>query len=308
MSSPQKTSVESSASIGADAMAQLFKQVVGLTGIPMGRLSKFRGPPYRSGEPSLTEWIEEFEEATGSLDLSEDRKARVLIDYLAGPAREEVMCLPETERLKPDSIKEALRLCFGQDETFQSLSSAFHARKQKDGESLSEFSRSLLRMYGRMEAAADTKGEVEALGKLRDKALCDQLVQGAREQSVRRELRRIQLASESKGFTAMRREALLLFQEAEPAGRTGRIREIAEVTTQQSFQQQLVDSQRELASVVTTLKEEVANLRSEIQVLHQSRPRRKPLSEVECHQCGQKGHYKKQCPQGREQETQNQGN
>ena len=120
-------------------------------------------------------------------------KARLLVDHLAGPAREEIMCLSETKRRDIDEIVSCLKLCFGYQETTQTLSSKFHNRIQKEGESLCDFSRILLRTYNKMEKAATTQAQGEALSQLKDKDLSDQLYNGAREAWVRRELRRIQL-------------------------------------------------------------------------------------------------------------------
>ena len=50
------------------------------------------------GDLSLPEWFEEFEQLTAQFNLSSTEKARLLLDHLAGAAREEVMCLQDDKR------------------------------------------------------------------------------------------------------------------------------------------------------------------------------------------------------------------
>lgn len=156
---------------------------------------------------SLKEWLEEFEQLLGPLAMSDTEKARVLVDHLGGAAREEVMCLTTEER---EDLK---KLCFSSSDTLQSLTTTFHNRKQGDRESLADFSRSLMRSYGKMQVNTPSSEGAEALAKLRDRSLKAQFVGGARDPSVRRELRRITLSKENESFVKMRQEALYLFQE-----------------------------------------------------------------------------------------------
>ena len=132
-----------------EAMTQFFKRAMGFQGIPAGRLPKFHGITGRPGERSLREWIEEFEQLVSPLGMSDKEKARVLVEHLAGVAKEEVMCLSSEQRESVEEVLEALELCFTSTETVQSLTTAFHNRKQGDRETLADFSRALMRLYGR---------------------------------------------------------------------------------------------------------------------------------------------------------------
>ena len=60
--------------------------------IPKVRLQKFRGPPKTPGEPSLKEWLEEFDTDGNCYKLTGKSKAQAVVDHLAGPAKEEVLC------------------------------------------------------------------------------------------------------------------------------------------------------------------------------------------------------------------------
>ncbi|KAJ8027125.1 hypothetical protein HOLleu_32175 [Holothuria leucospilota] len=109
---------EPGSSVGAntqgefEAITHFLKRAMGLQGIPTGRLRKFHRTAGRPGERSLREWLEDFEEIVFLLDRTAKEKARVMVEHLAGLAKEETMCLPAKKR---DTVKEAqktLELCF----------------------------------------------------------------------------------------------------------------------------------------------------------------------------------------------------
>ena len=66
---------------------------------------------------------------------------------------------------------------------------------QLEGESLADYTRVLMILHDRIEKAAATLAEGQALTLLRDNALKEQFAQGVRQQSVHQELRRLALAS-----------------------------------------------------------------------------------------------------------------
>lgn len=147
--------------------------------------------------------------------LTKREKTRALVDHLVGSAREEVMCLSDKKRADYAEVKKAWELCFTASATDQSISVEFHSRRQGEQESLADFSRTLMRLYTKMETAEPTEEEANALGKLNNRSLRDQFSGGAREAWVRRELRRISLATEEGGFKEMLKEALYLFQDSQ---------------------------------------------------------------------------------------------
>ena len=118
------------------------------------------------------------------------------------------MCLPEEKRRKYAGVVSVLKLCFGYQETTQTLSSQFHNTVQREGESLCDFSRALLCTYAKMEKAEETRAQSQAFGQLLDKALMDQFVNGACEAWMKRELCHIQLDQGEEGFGVVRQEAL----------------------------------------------------------------------------------------------------
>ena len=207
----------------ADSLAKALQGVRGQSA-PNVQLSKFVGHPRKSGDPTLSEWLEEYEIYTRQRAIPEEEQAMTLLDHLGGSARDEVLCHPLSVRQDLASLTTLLRVRFGPPESIASLNAAFHSRCQLEGESLAEYSRVLMRIHDRMEQSAASLVESQALALLRDNALKEQFVRGVREQSIRQELRRIVLGSADGSFHDVRNEALCLFQEHEERSRSMRVR------------------------------------------------------------------------------------
>ena len=76
-----------------------------------------------------------------------------------------------------------------------SLYAEFYSRIQSVGETLAEFSRSLIRLHQRIEGAGPTVAERQALEVLGDGTMKHQFVVGVRDEWVQHELRRLMLRS-----------------------------------------------------------------------------------------------------------------
>ena len=83
------------------------------------------------------------------------------------------------------------------------------------GETLAAFSRALIRMNQRIEGAAPTVAEHQALAVLADSDLKHQFVVGVRDECLRHELRRLVLRLADRPFIVVREEALCLMCEEE---------------------------------------------------------------------------------------------
>jgi hypothetical protein len=177
-----------------------------------------------AGDPTLIEWLDQFDVYVRQTGVSDVDKAVVILDHLGGCAREEVLCQPDVERHDYGALVALLKLRFAPHETVNSLSAEFYARVQLDGETLAEYSRVLVGLRNRMEKVAATEAEGQALALLRDTALKYQFIEGVQEQSVRRELRRIAFHSAGKPFHDMRNEALCLLDDEQHCAREGKIR------------------------------------------------------------------------------------
>ena len=180
------------------------------------RISKFCGPPKRSGDQTLGEWLTDVDAYARQVDLSHAEKLSTALDFLGGNAKEEVLCTPSDDRGFP-KLKALLVKRFGSPETVQTLTRALYSRSQLSGESLTDFSRSLIRLHDHIEAAAANAQERDDLAKLRENTLKEQFVKGVAELAVRRELRRMQVEKPGLDFFKFREHALSLFPEGDGA-------------------------------------------------------------------------------------------
>ena len=206
-------------------LTEALKQSNGTRERPI-KLEQFRGRPVRAGDPTLREWLDAVDIYCRQCCIPDKGKAQVIVDHLAGPARVEIRSRPE---LKSDYSK-LVRLLwshFGGGETLQSLQKAFYERGQLEDESLMDFSRALIGLHEKILRVAPDS-EKESLKKLRDKTLIGQFVAGARGQSVRFELRRMQLASPDQEFNQFRDTVLELFRDFDSASKTrhGQVRHV----------------------------------------------------------------------------------
>ena len=105
----------------------------------------------------------------------------VLIDYLGGDAKDEVLCRPDEVRRDFGALVSLLRRMFGPLETVTSLYAEFYSRMQSEGETLAEYSRALIRLHQRIEGAAPTMAERQALVVLGDGTLKHPFIVGVRD-------------------------------------------------------------------------------------------------------------------------------
>ena len=178
-------------------------------------LQRFLGHPESPGDPTVDEWLADFDVFVRQCGVPEGERAVVLVDYLGGCAKEEVLCHTEEVRRDVGALVSLLRRVFGPWETVTSLQAEFYARMQSVGETLAEYSRALIRLHQRIEGAAPTVTERQALAVLGDGALKHQFVVGVRKEWVRRELRRLMWRLADKPFIVVRGEALRLLCEEE---------------------------------------------------------------------------------------------
>ena len=134
-------------------------------------LQCFLGHPESPGDPTVDEWLADFDVFVRQCGVPEGERAVVLVDYLGGCAKEEVLCHPEEVRRDFGALVSLLQRGFGPWETVTSLQAEFYARMQSVGETLAEYSRALIRLHQRIEGAAPTVTERQALAVLGDGTL-----------------------------------------------------------------------------------------------------------------------------------------
>ena len=167
-------------------------------------------------DPTIDQWLADFDVFVRQCGVSEgEKRAVLLIDYLGGDAKDEVLCRPDEVCRDFGALVSLLRRAFGPLENVTSLYAEFYSRMQSEGETLAEYSRALIRLHQRIEGTAPTMADRQALAVLADGALKHQVVVGVRDEWVRDELRRLMLRLADRPFIVVREEALCLMCEEE---------------------------------------------------------------------------------------------
>ena len=194
-----------------------------------------------------------------------------------------------------------------------------------------DFSRALIRLYERILRIAP-QGEKGSLETLKDKTLANQFVAGARGQSARFELKRLQLSNPSQSFNQFRDAALELFRDFEVTSARAKHSHVRQVEadclikddndtevscdtsgkaidtlsagTEHRFQPQQTDTlkcMREMQEQLNKQQEQITFLMQcllRTQTAEQGRQQGKsqfPGRSVVCFKCKKPGHYKSQC-------------
>lgn len=266
-----------------DAMANAFRNLR-VNNTPIAKLSKFTGIVSKPGDLTLKEWLQDLDTYCRNFELEGQPKALAIIDHLRGPAREEILCLTQQERENPATVIATLRERFATRETLNSLSNQFNSRNQLEGESLADYSRTLIRLYDRMVKVAGDERR-EALLELRDTFLMQRFASGARDEHVRFELSKLELSHEDGSFADMRAEALRIFANQKDSGPRGKVRQV--VTDRDSVAEhpiikQLVENQKKMQEQLSI-------------ILSQTRSQNKSSSPRTCTFCNKTGHDFQNC-------------
>ena len=171
---------------------------------PTVSLSRLYGRPESPSDPTIDEWLPDFDVVVRQCGVTEGERAVVLVDYLGGCAKQEVLCHPDEVRRDFVALLSQLRRGFGPWETMTSLYAEFYSRMQSVGETLAESSRALIWLHQRKEGAALTVAEGQALAVIGDGALKHQFVVGVHDEWVRHELRRFMLRLAGRPFVVVR--------------------------------------------------------------------------------------------------------
>ena len=115
---------------------------------PTISLPRFFGRPQSPNDPTIDEWLADFDVLVRQCSVSEgEKRAVVLIDYLGGDVKDEVLCRPDEVRRDFGALVSLLRRMFGPLETVTSLYAEFYSRMQSEEETLAEYSRALIRLH-----------------------------------------------------------------------------------------------------------------------------------------------------------------
>lgn len=155
------------------------------------------------------DWLDEMNAALVYRSYAGAEKAAYIYEHLGGEARQEIKFRPQTERSNPIRVLEILKEIYGQPQSLTKLQKQFFDRRQREGESVREYSHALMAI---MEEINHCKVKEAWCG---DFALRDQFAENVSETSLRRELKKTIRQQPTMSFFDLRKEALQWGEEAE---------------------------------------------------------------------------------------------
>lgn len=157
----------------------------------------------------IEDWVEEIKQCLSVRPMTETEQALFVYDLLDGEAKNEVKFRPVAERNKSGDIFSILKENFGCSQSYIEAQKSFFQRRQRDGESLREFSHALMALL-EVVKRKDPRGVTNP-----DHLIRDQFVEGVKDNMLRRELKCLVRLDSTKTFLNIRSEALRWTEEGE---------------------------------------------------------------------------------------------
>lgn len=229
---------------------------------------------------SVYEIVEEFQRVLKSRPTNIEEQVDFLISHLEGPVKEEIRYRPSSEKDTPQKILVILKEAFGERATTSELMAKFYQSSQDPYETLRDFSHTLMKKLDNVLRLDDSYVSDK------DKLLQNQFSENVANTWLKRELKKIIRARPTITFTDIREEAVVLARDQE---------ETPDCRPRQRKEQHFtvyseIAEEKNLTKFMTEMRQEMANLRLEVQQLKQGK------KEKTCYSCHQKGHTKKNCP------------
>ena len=248
----------------------------------------------------LSEWIEEAEACMRARHLCTSDRAFFLFDHLEGEARDEIKYRSTEEREDPAKIIAALQELYGCFDSYVALQEAFFSRRQREGETLQEFSLALMSLMASIKQRAP--GEMPNAEVL----LRDQFVEQVLDCALRRELKQLVRRQPTASLLEVRCEAIRWEHEGMPGGVRGRSHSLPSVCGIQygvqggppvSVRSPPVPELSELREMLKLQQEQLNQLTQSVSRLQSSNrygrsPHRGPIV---CQRCQQPGHFAREC-------------
>ncbi|KAK7898885.1 hypothetical protein WMY93_019738 [Mugilogobius chulae] len=250
----------------------------------------------------LNEWLEEAEACVRARHLSLADQAFFLFDHLEGEAREEIKYRSAEERSDPAKITAILQDLYGCSESYVALQEAFFSRRQREGESLLEYSLALMFLMEKVKQRAPNNIVNSEI------LLRDQFVEQVLDGNLRRDLKQYVRQSPRATLLDVRGEAIRWEREGLPAVMRGRSNSVPaafgiQYAVQGGYQR---SSQAPRSTELDEMKELLRRQQEQLDTLTQSISRLQPFQSrqrgrsprsgpIICLRCQRPGHIAREC-------------
>lgn len=285
----------------------------------------FSGDHVKDGQ-SVDEFIDEVERVIRVRGLNTDDQVDFILSHLRGSALDEVKLCMGGETKQPSDLFSYLRGAFREKRTTPQLLHAFYARRQLEGEDFRDFSHALSQL---LSAAQQQSPNAVSNPQI---TLRDQFIEGIRDASLRRELRKLIREKPQSTLFDVREEAMMWVVEDRPRGaNVARSRNImsrsseetSECTTSVSAaQNDIAVALQEVVKIITQQGKAIGELTNAVRELTVQKvssggsqsvkpkvqPRYTENGQPICLRCEGVGHVARQCPVPRSSKSQSTAN
>lgn len=291
------------------------------------KLQKFSGHPLKDTDPSVEEWVEDVSYHLKNIS-GKEAQLEFVYDHLQGQARDEVRTCMEMERDTPDKILQILQDLFQDADSIAQIQQKFFQRDQKPGETLQQYSLTLLKLVDRM--VKKGKGVIG----YKELMLKERFIDGVSDKQLQREMRRFAVDHPTSDFQAFRQRVLKWVQDQTKASEVHQsaeqvdIQQVEQVGHQKpepsqelikmlAAQQEMLEAQQKQINLLTNLVQSTGQPSGYSQPTGynqrgrgrgQPQPRRAGFrgrggtrgrgpNSYKCFNCRGEGHYARDCPQ-----------
>lgn len=248
------------------------------------KVQKFSGKT--DSTQGVDEFIDDVKAVFSSRKMSTEEQVDFILSHLHGTARDELKMYPESERKNPKRIFDILNDVFGEKRSRSQLLKAFYDRRQRDGESLRDFSHALSELWRRVEKK-DSAGLSNP-----DKAIRDQFAENVRDALLKKELKRNIRKHPDISFLDVREEAIDWSEEEEKVNAPRVSKSVSEVSSTRTNGNEN-NTLRDITSVLQKQQDAIKELTAAISKL--SAPTTSPTRGVKCFKCRKYGHIARNC-------------
>ena len=246
---------------------------------PGRRLEVFQGKPTRPTDPSARDWAASMRAQLELRGMSSKDGAAFVKEHLAGDARREILGRGKVVSEDPAQILDILVKVFGDGNTLPQLQQQFYSFQQGNGQDILGCSLQLLEIFDRIVDLDPTQDAH------RESALKGRFAEAVRDEALRRELRRLNIDHTELSFFELRDRAL---QWLGPTTQKPKEATVKAISTDDDIlgliKKQMEQQQKQLSDLQSMVTR-----------------RRRPLSEIRCYNCQEKGHMIRSCPHPKRQ-------
>ena len=251
---------------------------------PARRIDKFRGQITAPGDTAAVyEWVPDARGLLLARQIPLRGQAAVVVENLAGKARQEIIGRGDEVMGDPEQIFQILLRVFGDGDTLSQLQQRFFSYRQGANEDLVSCSLNLLQLVARM-CQWDP-----SFNDNRDKMPKDRLAEAVRDESLRRELRRLNVEAPELGFFLLRDRALQWLGGSTSSSTRQKI---------DATQQEIHVGDTDLMALVDKQGETIKQLQAELRDMKLSTSSA-PVSSAPprlCWTCNSPQHFQRNCP------------